>query len=120
MNDNEMRAVIAGRLREARLYIGISQEETANAVGLTRTAIVQIEKGERRVEAVELTRLAAVYQRPVEHFTDSQAEDGLIAEASGKLRALARMANGLEDEDMKELEQFAAFLRDKSKIKKRG
>lgn len=119
MNDIEMRALIAARLREARLYVGISQEEAAKGVGVTRTAIVQIEKGERRVEAVELTRLAALYQRPVEHFTDSGQEENAATGDNVKLRALARMANGLEDDDIKELEQFAAFLRDKSKIKKR-
>lgn len=118
MHDDEIRAHIANRLKQARQYVGLSQQEAGDAVQLNRTAIVQIEKGERRVEALELKRFSTTYQRPIEYFTgDPTAENAL---GGSSLRALARMAQGLEAEDLEELERFAEFLRDKAKAKNKG
>jgi Zn-dependent peptidase ImmA (M78 family)/DNA-binding XRE family transcriptional regulator len=53
------------RLQEARKRRGLTQEEAASAVGLARTTMVAIEKGERRIRANELLQLAQVYGQSV-------------------------------------------------------
>ncbi len=50
------------RLRSARERSGISQQDAANSLELPRTAITNIEAGNRSVSTLELTRLAALYR----------------------------------------------------------
>jgi Zn-dependent peptidase ImmA (M78 family)/DNA-binding XRE family transcriptional regulator len=55
-------------LRHARERKGITQEAAAQVIGATRTTMVAIEKGERRLRAKELIDLAHAYGRPVNDF----------------------------------------------------
>ena len=57
---------LADRLKKLREYLGMSQQHVADCTGITRSAISDIERGQRRVDAVELTKLARLYQHPVE------------------------------------------------------
>lgn len=50
------------RLRSARERSGISQQAAADALALPRTAVTNIEAGNRSVSTLELTRLAALYR----------------------------------------------------------
>ena len=65
-SDDEERRRLGDRLREARKYLGLKQEEVATYLKIPRTALTDIENGQRKVEAIELTRLARLYrsQRP--------------------------------------------------------
>jgi Zn-dependent peptidase ImmA (M78 family)/transcriptional regulator with XRE-family HTH domain len=53
------------RLQEARKARGRTQQEAAEHLGVARTTITAIEKGERRLQSSELVRLAALYGRSV-------------------------------------------------------
>lgn len=53
------------RLRLARESADITQEVAAKAIGVARTTIVAIEKGERRVRMSELQQLAKLYRTSV-------------------------------------------------------
>lgn len=66
-------ATLARRLRKAREDRGLTQQDAADALGLSRTAVTQIESGSRSVSTLELTRFAALLHRPVSDLT---AEDG--------------------------------------------
>ena len=70
-------AELGRRLREARELCGSSQQEAAVAIGAPRTAITQIEAGNRAVSTLELTRLAKLYRVNVTHFffEDEEVED---------------------------------------------
>ena len=56
-----MPAETGERLRIAREAAKITQADAASAIGVARTTIVAIEKGERRVRMSELQRLAKLY-----------------------------------------------------------
>lgn len=101
--------VLAARLREAREYIGLKQEQVAMHLGIPRTAVSDIEKGKRTVSAIELKKLAHLYQRPVQFFT---GEDPSVPD---DVEFLARTATALSDSDRQELQRFAEFLQAKSK-----
>ena len=58
------------RLRTSRDYLGFSQDEVAKHLGISRTALSNIESGQRKVDALELKKLAALYQRSIAYFTD--------------------------------------------------
>jgi transcriptional regulator with XRE-family HTH domain len=61
-NDEVARAVLTrfGRtVRNRRLELGISQEALAELAGLHRTYVGSLERGERNVSLINITRLAA-------------------------------------------------------------
>lgn len=62
------------RLRNAREAQGISQQQAAEAIGLPRTAITQIEAGNRSVSTLELTKLAKLYRHSISYFLDEKPE----------------------------------------------
>lgn len=56
------------RLREARENRRLTQEQAAQAIGISRTALVHIEAGKRSLSTLELSQLAKLYQRSVADF----------------------------------------------------
>lgn len=102
-DEQQMRLV--ERLREVREYLGLSQEFVANRTGIPRPAISAIENGKRRVEALELNALAALYKYPVTYFLDGAMEE------PAAVRAIAREAAVLTDRDREEVLHFAQFLK---------
>src|SRR5947209_3049183 len=55
-------------LQQARIKRGLTQEEAAKIIQVARTTITAIEKGERRIKADELIKLAHAYARQVSDF----------------------------------------------------
>jgi transcriptional regulator with XRE-family HTH domain len=98
------------RLREVREYLNLSQQFVAEQAGMHRTAIADIERGARKVDSLELHRIARVYRYPVAFFLDDEpaAQESASEET---LNALARAATELSDDDRKEVLKFAQFLR---------
>ncbi|MBN9537924.1 MAG: transcriptional regulator [Alphaproteobacteria bacterium 65-37] len=111
-SDEEERRQLGDRLREARKYLGLKQEEVATYLKIPRTALTDIENGQRRVEAIELTRLAKLYRQPVAFFT---GEDETSANLPVDVAHLARRAADLSPEDRDELGRFAEYLRTRAR-----
>lgn len=59
--DQTDRVRFGERLRAARTTAGLTQEQAANTLGVARTTMVAIERGERTLKAGELVALAALY-----------------------------------------------------------
>ena len=112
-DDTEIRKEISRRLKETREYLGLSQDEVANAVNLPRSAISLIESGSRKVEALELKNFARAYNQPVSYFIGEKEIDDL--ESNTEIAYLARTATELSTDDQKELLRFAEFLKTKKK-----
>lgn len=113
--DEAERRHLGEKLRQAREYVGFSQDEVATFLKLPRTAITNIEAGQRKVEALELKRLAELYRQPVGHFTGEEASASLPADVAH----LARQAAKLSVKDRKELGRFAEFLKMRGTTKAR-
>src|SRR5688572_21024546 len=60
------------RLKNARRACGMTQEVVAERLGIQRTTVVAIEKGERRVTPTELVAMAKMYGRPVTEFVSKR------------------------------------------------
>jgi Zn-dependent peptidase ImmA (M78 family)/DNA-binding XRE family transcriptional regulator len=85
--------ILGERLRAARANVDLTQEQVASAVGMQRTALVQVEAGNRALSSVELFKLAKLYGREMSDFLSEKPmeEDPLIllrsiAEDSPELR----------------------------------
>jgi len=98
-------AELGSRLREAREYLGLAQQFVSDQTGIPRMAISLIENGRRRVDALELERLAAFYRHPVAYFL------GADEDVPDSVRLLAREAGELNEHDQEEVLKFARFLR---------
>lgn len=99
---------LADLLKKAREDKGLSQEQVAEQLDIPRPAISQIENGHRRVEALELARLAKLYGRPLSYFAEEEPR------GSNRLETLARTTAGLSDKDKDEVLRFAEYLRQKA------
>ena len=99
------------RLRDARNYLGFKQDEVAKALGIPRTALSDIESGQRKVEAIELQRLAKLYRQSVSHFLE---DDVSATPLPADVAHLARQAAKMSERDREELGRFAEFLRTRS------
>ena len=87
-------ATLASRLKQSREAAALTQEEASKTLGIARTAMVQIESGNRAVSSLELEKLARLYRRDISEFfvgSPKQAEDDPFV-------ILHRIAPGLEDD----------------------
>ena len=73
MSDSELKdprltdeeALIAERLREARDYLGLSREFVAEHLGIPRASVSAIETGRRKVNSLQLKRMASLYKTSI-------------------------------------------------------
>lgn len=113
----KQREEMASRLKEAREYLGLSQDDVAAALKLSRPAVTNIESGNRKVEAVELDQLAKLYSRSVSYFLSGEQAETI---SSDKVAFYARTFKGLTEKDLGEVARFAEFLRAGGSAKKSG
>lgn len=109
----KQREAMAARLKDAREYLGLSQDDVATALGISRPAVTNIESGNRKVEAVELDQLAKLYGRPVNYFLSGESKEVLE-----KVAFYARTFKDLSEKDLDEVARFAEFLRASGASKK--
>lgn len=114
---DQQRVELGSRIRKAREYIGLSQDDVASVLGISRPAVTLIEAGERKVEAIELRKLAALFGTTVDMLLDGEKS---AAEETDKLAYLARATQGLSESDMEQLLRFTDYLRNSSKPTRRG
>ena len=108
-NDAEQ---LARRLREAREFTNLSQQFVAEQTGISRSAISDIERGARRVESLELKRLAALYRMPVDYLLGNEPPAELAGATSDPtVQALARATGEMGEDEKAEVLRFALFLR---------
>jgi Zn-dependent peptidase ImmA (M78 family)/transcriptional regulator with XRE-family HTH domain len=106
---------LARRLREAREASGLTQDEVAGELGLSRPSVVQLEQGNRAVSGLELDRLAHLYGRDLRDFLaeEFRAEDSLVALFRSESTALQDEVRGVVRECMalaRELANLEALL----------
>ena len=95
---------LATRLREVREYLGLSQQYVASATGIARPAVSEIERGNRKVDSLELRKFARLYRHPVSYFLGVEDESFAVGSALG--RVLVDLTSGDHDEVLR----FAQFL----------
>ncbi len=106
--------VLGARLQEARKARGLTQQAVADSLGIARTTLVAMEKGERRVLPDELISLASLYGRSVSAFVsrrvvtesfvpqfraawrDAFAQDTELEKTAAELESLAEDYTELE------------------------
>lgn len=103
------RTVIASRLREARKMAGISQGQVAKLLEMHRPTISEIEAGNRRVSAEELSRFAEMYDVTVSWLLAETAEQ--LETDDPRLQLAARELSKLKPDDLDRLLRLLASMR---------
>ena len=105
------RSEIGRRLRESREYLNFSQDEVAFALGLSRPSVTNMELGSRKVDSLELDKLARLYGRSVNYLLTGEEE----VKTNEKVAFAARALHGLSGRDLDEVMKFANYLRNSAR-----
>lgn len=108
-SQDSKRAVIATRLREARKMAGLSQGQVARLLGMHRPTISEIEAGNRRVSAEELSKFAEMYDVTVSWLLAETADQLEVDDP--RLQLAARELSKLKPDDLDRLLRLLASMR---------
>ena len=109
----ERRPLVAERIREARKLAGLSQTQVAAMLGLHRPSVSEIEAGNRRVTAAELSRLAEIFDVSVAWLVGDSSDT--LSGHDPKVQLAARELGKLKPEDLDRLLALLAKMREPGK-----
>ena len=97
---DDIDAYIGSRVRLRRMTIGVSQEQLGDALGLTFQQVQKYEKGQNRIGAGRLYRIAQILSTPVGYFyeglppTADEVDSERVVERSVGLQAFVASSDG--------------------------
>src|SRR4029078_2891096 len=97
-------AEVGEPLREARERVKLKQADAAESVGLSRTTLVAIEQGQRRVRIDELRKLASLYKMSINELMRQEA---IHTDFTPKFRKLFQQEDDAVELAVKQLENLA-------------
>jgi transcriptional regulator with XRE-family HTH domain len=103
------RAAIADRLRQARKAAGLSQGQVAKLLNMHRPTISEIEAGNRRVSAEELSKFSEMYDITVSWLIRETGDQLEIDDP--RLQLAARELSKLDPDDLERLLRLLASMR---------
>ena len=109
MDDIEQRRILAGRLRESRRLSGLSQGQAAKHMEMHRPTISEIEAGNRKVSAEELSRFATLYDVSIAYLTGAVPDSMSLDDP--RLQLAARELQKLPADSLEKLLQALAAFR---------
>lgn len=112
MSDDD-RVALGLRLKKAREYLGLSQDEAATALNVPRSAISLAESGKRRVDTIELQKFSKLYHKSISELAGEKPIEAPISDH------LARAATRLTENDQNELLEFARFLQSRAENRRK-
>ena len=103
------KSTLPKRLRAAREAAGLSQGQVAKLMNMHRPTITEMESGNRKISAEELTKLAELYDTKV-GWLIGEAPDR-VAIDDPKLQLAARELGKLKPDDLDRLLKLIAALK---------
>jgi transcriptional regulator with XRE-family HTH domain len=90
------------RLKKAREYLELTQDDVAKLLNVSRVIITNIESGIRKVSAEELAKLSKIYGWTMEELLEGEKREE-------KMPMFARTFNELSPEDQEEIINLIKF-----------
>jgi len=103
------RTIIASRIREARKLAGLSQKQVADLLDLHRPSVSELEAGNRRASAHEITKLAEAFDVSVSWLMGEGAES--VDVNDDRLQLAARELQKLKPNEVDRLLRLLAARR---------
>lgn len=112
MTEQSHRVEIGLRLKEARKLAGLSQAQAAKVLGIHRPSVSEIESGNRRISAEELSELCETYDVAPDWILGRSPETLDVNDP--KLQLAARELSKLKSDDLQRLLRLIASMRAES------
>lgn len=112
MTEKNYRVEIGQRLKEARYLAGLSQAQAAHVLGIHRPSISEMESGNRRISAEELSELCKTYDVATDWVLGRSPET--LDANDPKLQLAARELSKLKPDDLQRLLRLIASMRGES------
>lgn len=93
---------LSKRLKSAREFLQLSQEYVAKCMSISRTSLVAIEAGERKVSSEELKSFAEIYGWSIDELVYGK-------QYSDKINIFARTFSSLSEQDQLEIINLIEF-----------
>jgi transcriptional regulator with XRE-family HTH domain len=87
--------LVAVRIRERRLMLGLTQEQFGELIGVSSQQAVKYESGINSVSAGRLYEIACVLNAPIEYFFEAEATNA--GHSRGNQRMLLNMVRNFGD-----------------------
>lgn len=94
---------IGEKLKAAREYLGLTQEQVASVLEMTRNMIVNIENNNRTVKSEELYKFSKLYGITMEEFVSDDKEINM------NIPVFARGFESLSEKDQQEIINLIKF-----------
>ena len=107
---NQIKILMADRLKEARKRAGLTQSQIAKLMSMHRPTIAEIEAGRRNVTAEELQQFSEFYSTDI-RWLSGVVEDFQLQEEK-KIQIAARELSNLKDDDLEKLMSILAALKE--------
>lgn len=96
------------KLKKAREYLNLTQEQVASILNVGRDAIIRIEKGSRKITADELSNFSKLYKISMEEILDDDV----------KYYTEQAFARGFEELSLKDRKEVMDLIKFKNDCKK--
>jgi transcriptional regulator with XRE-family HTH domain len=104
---------IGNKIQSLREEHNMSQEQLANAIGCSQSALSNYEKGKRKLYLVHLEKLAEVFNKPMSYFIDDEPEEQLDMvknENDSHLLSIIYNLYSLNKENLLDVESYIKYL----------
>jgi len=108
---------VGSRVRMRRIMLAMSQEQLAEALGLTFQQVQKYEKGANRIGAGRLQQISQILQVPVAFFFEGAPNAAAPHDSSGSALSMAEIDDFVSDLDG--LRLMRAFMRIDNALQRR-
>lgn len=107
---------VGGRVRQQRMFVGMSQEQLGERLGLTFQQIQKYEKGTNRVSASRLWEMSKIFDVPVSFFFEGieAGSGGDIHKEAGFAETSQSKISGGSDSERLRLNRYFVQINDPS------
>jgi Zn-dependent peptidase ImmA (M78 family)/DNA-binding XRE family transcriptional regulator len=101
--------LLGQRLQDSRKARGMTQQEVANELGIARTTVTALEKGERKIQPKEIIELAKLYGREVSDLVSGRK---ILGDFAVQFRASITRVGDYQTQLEKAIGDFQKFCED--------
>lgn len=103
------------KIQIAREEKNMSQEELAQAIGCSQSALSNYEKGKRHIYLAQLEKLSSALEKPLDYFVEKQLAENqepvvISSEHNGQFIALMNEIYKLSDKNINEVKKYVEYL----------
>jgi len=105
---------IGRKIKEFRDALGISQQELADTLGVSRPTVSQIENGERKIYAEEIKKLAKIFNVSADRLLNLEKEPAvIIQEAKETYKSKPQIRINLPQKNLSKFKEVLLYILNK-------